>query len=513
VTGASCVTATPFIIHQGAIVHYSGARRKIIIPSTVREIGDDAFYYVSSLRDLSFEEGLVRIRSLAFGHCRSLRTLTFPASLEVIGESAFVNCDSLRDLGFASGSRLQCIHRDAFAEDDLKTVILPATVGKIDPSAFTQQVWRLVQFDGPPPLFIKGNFLCSSDSRILLKPLSADDPAVIPAGVEVIGPRAFRDCRWMTGIVFGSGTRLREIGEKAFTECRLLGAFSVPSSVETIGDRSFENCVKLTTIAFEDASQLKKIGESAFARSQLTSITIPASTEEIDGSAFVGCPMVKIEIAPGSRNFTVEGNLLLTSDGTEIVRFFGQVLEIKVPAKVVILRKSCFEECDQVETILFENGSKLRRICRSALSNCSSLRSLSIPASVEIIEENALKGCTGLESCLIAENGRLVGMETEAFSECCSLRSFYIAKSIKVIGKNCFSECNSLHRLKFESGESLSKFVGNSALNEVLETFGLGDLSSLLIIELEDGGIPSEFVGWSSLIDSSSHLTLVQDIA
>jgi hypothetical protein len=403
---------------------------------------------------------------------------------------------------------LQCIHRGAFAEDNLETVILPATVGRIDPSAFTQRVWHLVQFDGPPPLSITGGFLCSADSRTLLWTFS--DASAVPAGIEVIGPHRFSS---ITKVIFQSGTRLKDIGEEAFAECGRLGGFSVPSSVETIGDRSFLNCGKLTTITFEDASQLKRIGELAFANSGLTSITIPASTEEIDGSAFLGCPMLKTEIAPGSRNFTVEGNLLLTSYGTEIVRFFGQVLEITVPAKVVILRKSCFEECEPIETIRFENESKLRRISRSALGNCTSLRNISIPASVEIIEERALHGCTGLESCLIRENASLVEIEAGAFSECCSLRSFYIPRSVQVIGKNCFSKSGSLHRLKFESGESLSRFVGSSTLAEVLETIGLGEVSSLLIIELEHGGMAFEFVGWSSVVDSSSHLTLIQNIA
>jgi hypothetical protein len=141
------------------------------------------------------------------------------------------------------------------------------------------------------------------------------------------------------------------------------------------------------------------------------------------------------------------------------------------------------------------------------------LRSISIPASVEIIDEKALKGCKAVESCLIGENASLMRMETEAFSACCSLRSLYIPRSVHVIGKNCFNECGSLHRLMFESDESLNKFVGASTLTEVLETIGLGELSGLLIIELENGEMPFEFAGWSSFVDSNSHLTLVQDIA
>jgi hypothetical protein len=172
----------------------------------------------------------------------------------------------------------------------------------------------------------------------------------------------------------------------------------------------------MTRITFQKSSKLKRIGERAFANTQLSLLTIPASAEKIEGSAFIGCPVLVIRIEPGSENFKVDGNFLLTSDGIELVRYFGRELEVVVPKKVEILRRSCFEECNQVETVLFENDSYLRIIGHSALSNCSSLRNISIPASVEIIEEPAFKQCTGLESCIIAENANVARIEKEAFS-------------------------------------------------------------------------------------------------
>jgi hypothetical protein len=240
----------------------------------------------------------------------------------------------------------------------------------------------------------------------------------------------------------------------------------------------------MTAITFEDSSKLRKIGERVFDRSRLGSITIPASTEEIDGSAFVGCPLMVIEVAPGSRNFQVETNLLLRSDGTEIVRYFGPELEVIVPAKVEIFRKSCFEECTHVEQILFETDSKLRRICRSALSKCTSLMSISITASVYVIEEAAFNNCNGMESCTIPENANLQRIEKEAFSGCRSLRSFFIPPCVEAIGENCFHKCVSLRRLKFASNESLKKVIGDFTLDEALDSMGLNEIMSLLRIEI-----------------------------
>jgi hypothetical protein len=75
----------------------------------------------------------------------------------------------------------------------------------------------------------------------------------------------------------------------------------------------------LKSITFEELSTLKKIEERAFTGCGLKSITIPASTEEIDGSAFLGCPLIGIRITPESDNFVVHRNMLLTTDGTVIV--------------------------------------------------------------------------------------------------------------------------------------------------------------------------------------------------
>jgi collagenase-like PrtC family protease len=117
-------------------------------------------------------------------------------------------------------------------------------------------------------------------------------------------------------------------------------ALIVPSSVEIICDQFCENCQGVTTITFEDDYKLKRIGERTFLGSQLTSITITASTEEMDGSAFVGCPLLSILIAPGNRTFKIEGSMLETSGAIEIVRFFRREREVIIPDEVERLGKS-----------------------------------------------------------------------------------------------------------------------------------------------------------------------------
>jgi hypothetical protein len=226
--------------------------------------------------------------------------------------------------------------------------VVPATIVEIDPSAFSRTVWgSYVTFEGAPLFLIDDDFILSLDSRVVLRHLSDGPELLIGSNIEAIGAKAF----WGTGISsvqFESGTRLREIGPGAFAFCDRLEVFTVPESVEILADRRFKGCSEMETIRFEGSSRLKRIGEKAFMGCKLHSITIPAMVEEIDGSAFLKCPVLTGQVAPGNRNFKVEGNVLLTSDGTGLVRYFGLNREIAVGRKVKVLRKSCFERCKQL---------------------------------------------------------------------------------------------------------------------------------------------------------------------
>jgi hypothetical protein len=219
---------------------------------------------------------------------------------------------------------------------------------------------------------------------------------------------------------------------------------------------------------------------------------------------------MEMRVAPGNQSFVVQGNMLLTSDRTEIVRYFGREREVFVAKSIEILRKSCFECTNQLETLLFENGSKLRKIGPSALCDCLSLTRIAIPASVEVIEESAFKNCVELEQCAMDENARLVSIEREAFAECHSIRSFEIPGRVRSIGQNCFRQCPFLCRLRCRSSDSVRDIVGDLALNQALENLGFRMILDSFRINVEKGGAELKFAGWVSVADSGSHLTLVR---
>jgi hypothetical protein len=490
------------------VFHCFASPASVRIPSNVGDIDDYVFAGVASLVALSFDEGILRIGESSFSGCSFLQTIAFPASLLVIESYAFYDCDEITSIAFAPGTNLLRMGNTVFTSGSLASVAMPETVKIMHPFAFPQDVWAISRL---ADVAVAGDFLLSADLTTLLVDLEWHNTVNIPEHIEVIGVQAF-DHSDPCEVVFANGSRLREIEDAAFFSCSDLRGLAVPASVEIIGDRCFQNCSRLCRVTFEGISRLRRIGGLAFSGCNIDAITIPASTRECDGSAFLGCPLIEMHVEPGSVNFAVSGNFLTTADGREIVKCFGFEREVIVPKTVEVLGRSSFEACTHIERVVFENGSNLRRIAPSALSGCESLTDIEIPASVEIIEEVAFRKCHGLEQCLIGEDGNLRMIQPDAFAECHTLRSFNLPRGIQVVGNNCFQKCGSLFRLGFGSGESLMKIVGDAPLDEALEQLGFRDIASAFRIEVQQGGSELNFPGWVLVDDGSGHLTFIQGI-
>ena len=72
---------------------------KVILPETVIDIGDGAFYNCVELSNIKFG-GTKTIGDEAFYHCSSMKELVLPSKLTIIGENAFTNCTGLEGISF-----------------------------------------------------------------------------------------------------------------------------------------------------------------------------------------------------------------------------------------------------------------------------------------------------------------------------------------------------------------------------------------------------------------------------
>ena len=126
----------------------------------------------------------------------------------------------------------------------------------------------------------------------------------IPASVKKISDGAFSDCESLedeivfeqrllcvprTATEYVIPNNVKEIGTCAFDGCKVLKKVTIPGSVKEIPYHTFSDCKNLESVTINEG--LEKIGNGAFRGCRLTDVTLPASLKEIDSWAFFECPM------------------------------------------------------------------------------------------------------------------------------------------------------------------------------------------------------------------------------
>lgn len=85
---------------------------KSIDLGSVSEIGEDAFYYCTSLESIQIPEGVEKLVGAAFGYCIKLENAKLPSTLKSIGKYCFYCCMSLE--GIELPQSLETIEEYAF---------------------------------------------------------------------------------------------------------------------------------------------------------------------------------------------------------------------------------------------------------------------------------------------------------------------------------------------------------------------------------------------------------------
>ena len=82
-------------------------------------------------------------------------------------------------------------------------------------------------------------------------------------------------------------------------------------------------------------------------------------------------------------------NYLVIPNGTEIICkqcYRKKAIErVFIPKGVREIQDSAFEDCKSLREVIFEEGSKLKKIGKCAFQSCSRLKNISLPEGLEYI--------------------------------------------------------------------------------------------------------------------------------
>jgi hypothetical protein len=109
------------------------------------------------------------------------------------------------------------------------------------------------------------------------------------------------------------------------------------------------------------------------------------------------------------------------------------------------LGKESFSECRSLESVTFENCSRLERIGEYSFFH-SGLRSIEIPSSVVVLGTLSFRECRSLESVTFENGARLERIDESAFRKS-GLKSIVIPSSVAFVSDCAFltdSECSIL---------------------------------------------------------------------
>ena len=240
--------------------------------------------YNTDIKSVVVSEGVENIGEAAFYGLTSLESATIAGSVTSIGWHAFCNCEKLKNVTFQDGSELTYIGVGCFKKCyALESIVIPSTVETIREYVFEKCKVVEIEVDENNENFasFKGA-LYSKDKKTLI----AASGAGAIEGFE-IAPETVT-----IGIFAFSGATITEI--------------TIPKSVKEIGSRAFENS-SVKTVSFEEGSEMENFYDDVFYNCEaLSSITIPESVTSVgssDCSSLKTIIVLSSQISTGSKCF------------------------------------------------------------------------------------------------------------------------------------------------------------------------------------------------------------------
>ena len=212
---------------------------------------------------------------------------------------------------------------------------------------------------------------------------------------------------------------------KAYSGSMRLTKVILGSKVKILGEEAFSGCYQLKEINFPDS--LKQIGKYCFYGTALTNVLLPDNVIDVFEGAFKQCAQLT--------------SIRFSSAQPEIAEYVcagDRLLEkVIIPiGNADVIRSNAFNACLSISSIILP--SNITTIQDAAFRSCSGLISINLN-KVKIINPNAFDHCISLTD---VEMPFVTNIGNRAFSYCTNLKEITIPESCISVGANVFDNCN-----------------------------------------------------------------------
>lgn len=269
-------------------------------------------------------------------------------------------------------------------------------------------------------------------------------------------------------------------------------SYKISSVVKRIGKCAFYGSGNLQTVTIPDS--VVEIRYLAFSISGLTSLTIPASVENIAEGAFGYLPdLSEVKVDSANANYCDYGKNLCSKDKSVLLyrpsgksatsmtigapfKRIGKyaigsmaLKDVTIKEGIEEIGENAFFNCSGIEKITLPNslkkiekrafyGAKITEITipdgveeipYEVFYSCDQLQNVNLPANLKVIGEGVFERCFALNNITIPDGTQKIGKQAFCY---CGLKTISLPNSVTELGEGVFSYCDNLQSVKLSEG-------------------------------------------------------------